>query len=489
MNLYDLIGAGFGLSLMLLLVAVTTALAVCQDARSLAVLASLGGFLGPVLVTRDASHVALFSYYAALDVGIATVAWFRAWRELNLLGFVFTFTIAAWWGREFYQPSYFATMQPFLALFFFIFVAVTVMHAWRRPPRLTGYVDGTLAFGVPLAAYSLQHRLVSGFDNGPAISAFAFCMFYAVVAVAIRRYGRQWMLLLGESFVALSVAFGTLTIPLAVDVSWTSAAWALEGAGIVWLGVRQNRRLALLSGLGLQFLSGGLAIGGQSADALPFLNAVFLGHLIVSLAGLHSAWCLVQGQVSGHSRRLSVLTLAWGTFWWFGAGGYEISQHLSSIDRYAATLGFLAASAGAYGLLRSRLEWKDLAYPPLLLLPGMVFLVLVWSTEAPDLLARWGALAWPIAFLTQYWILWRHETEWPEVAPLYHCGTLWVGVFCVWREALWLGEELAPEGTVWSFALPALVPAYFLWGLATFRTFLKWPVTFVRSTWAPAKSR
>ena len=51
-NLYAMIGAGVGLSIMLMLVALTTALAVRQDARSLAVLASLGGFLGPVLVTR-----------------------------------------------------------------------------------------------------------------------------------------------------------------------------------------------------------------------------------------------------------------------------------------------------------------------------------------------------------------------------------------------------------------------------------------------------
>ena len=51
-NLYAMIGAGVGLSIMLMLVALTTAVAVRHDARSLAVLASLGGFLGPVLVTQ-----------------------------------------------------------------------------------------------------------------------------------------------------------------------------------------------------------------------------------------------------------------------------------------------------------------------------------------------------------------------------------------------------------------------------------------------------
>ena len=166
---FDVVPAELGLGVMLVLVAATGILAAGQDASSLAVLASLGGFLGPVLVTRDASHVALFSYYAVLDAGIAAMAWFRAWRALNLLGFVFTFLVGAWWGAAFYQPLHFATTQPFLALFFALFVAVPVLHAWRRPPRPAGFVDGILVFGVPLAAYTLQHRRgpIAGWIGSP----------------------------------------------------------------------------------------------------------------------------------------------------------------------------------------------------------------------------------------------------------------------------------------------------------------------------------
>ena len=138
---FDVVPAELGLGGMLVLVAATGILAAGQDASSLAVLSSLGGFLGPVLVTRDASHVALFSYYAVLDAGIVAMAWFRAWRALNLLGFVFTFLVGAWWGAAFYQPLHFATTQPFLALFFALFVAVPVLHAWRRPPRPAGIGD------------------------------------------------------------------------------------------------------------------------------------------------------------------------------------------------------------------------------------------------------------------------------------------------------------------------------------------------------------
>ena len=471
---FDVVPAELGLGVMLVLVAVTGILAVRQDASSLAVLSSLGGFLGPVLVTRDASHVALFSYYAVLDAGIAAMAWFRAWRALNLLGFVFTFLVGAWWGAAFYQPLHFATTQPFLALFFALFVAVPVLHAWRRPPRPAGFVDEILVFGVPLAAYTLQHRLASGFEYGPALSALAFCVFYAVVAGLIAGRGRESLRPLVESFVALSAVFGTLVVPLAVDGSWTAAAWALEGVALVWIGARWNRRLVLLSGLGLQFLAGCMAVVGQSSGALPVLD---LGRPLVGLSGLVSAWCLRRpGVLNLDSRLVSAVALAWGAAWWFGAGVNEISRHLSSHVRDSAILGFLTISAGSFALLRTRLDWRGLAYPPLILLPAMVLLTADWLLRTPDLLAGWGALAWPAAFLAQYWVLWRCESEWSAAGRWYHCGTLWLGVFLVWREAVWVAGQVAADGTAWSFAVGALVPTYSLWALMTLRTLPPWPV-------------
>ncbi len=476
-NFYDAVAAWVGLVVMLGLVGLTAALALRQDAPSLAVLSSLGGFLGPVLVPLDASHVALFSYYALLDAGIVGVAWFRTWRPLNVLGFVFTFVIGAVWGYEFYQPQHFATTQPFLALFFTLFVAVPVLHAWRQSPRLAEFVDGFLVFGVPLAAYSLQYRLTSDFEYGDLVSPLAFCVFYAVAAGLVRSYGRASMRVLMDSFVALSVVFATLAV-LTLEGNWGAAGCALAGAAIVWIGSGRNSRLGVLSGLVLQFLAGCFAVdftvSEQSSSAVPILNSVYLGNLTVCLSGLVSAWRVRR--YAGADALLASVVVAWGAAWWFGSGIDEISRHLSSLDRNGATLGFLAISAGAFALMRTRLDWKDLSYPPLILLPAMVFLAIDWFLITEDLLAGWGIVAWPAAFLMQYWVLWRCETDWPTAAPGYHCATLWFGVYLVWREAVWVGGHFAPDGPAWSWAASTLVPTYFLWALMTFQTLLRWPI-------------
>ena len=77
-------------------------LAVRQNALPLAFMGTAGGFRAGAAVDRPGNHVALFSY-ALLNAGIFAIAWF-AWRPLNLLGFVFTFTIGSAWGVTAYRP-------------------------------------------------------------------------------------------------------------------------------------------------------------------------------------------------------------------------------------------------------------------------------------------------------------------------------------------------------------------------------------------------
>ena len=161
---------------------------------------------------------------------------------------------------------------------------------------------------------------------------------------------------------------------------------------------------------------------------------------------------------------------------WFGAGVGEISRHLSSFDQQSATLGFVTASVATIAFLRGRLDWKHLAYPPFLLLPAMLVLTFTWFFTASHPLAHWGVLAWPATFLAQYWVLWRLDADWKREAPLYHCGTLWLGVFLMTWEGAWIIEQLVPDGPTWSFLVWALVPLAVIVGLTTVGVSIEWPL-------------
>ena len=321
-RLYQLIPPGPAFALLVGVAAFSAFVAVVQDSRSLAVLGVSGGFLAPVLAsTGGGSHVMLFSYYAVLNAGILGVAWFKAWRILNLVGFAFTFAIGTLWGVQLYRPEHFATTEPFLVLFFLFYVAIPLLFARRQAGRLERYVDATLVFGVPLVAFGLQAGLVREIEYGAAWSALALAALYLALAKAVWGRAGERLRLLAESFLALGVVFATLAIPLALEGRWTSAAWALEGAAIVWVGVRQQRLAARCFGLAAAVsrrarLPGRREPGHRRArdreQLLPRLR-VRRARRAVLRAGTSTA---IARPVTRGERIAAHVLFGWGVLWW-----------------------------------------------------------------------------------------------------------------------------------------------------------------------------
>ena len=133
-RLYDVLPAAPAFALLVAIAALTVGLAMRADSQPLAGLAIAGGFLAPFLVSTSAGSPALlFGYFVVLNAAIFALAWLRAWRALNALGFVFTFALGVFWGERYYRPEHFATVEPFLALFFVFYVTIAILYAKRGP--------------------------------------------------------------------------------------------------------------------------------------------------------------------------------------------------------------------------------------------------------------------------------------------------------------------------------------------------------------------
>lgn len=388
-RLYELMPAGLAFALLFVLTAFTCLLAVLQNAVWLAVFGIVGGFAVPLLVsTGSGNHIGLFSYYALLNAGVFAIALKRAWRVLNVLSFGFTFVVATTWGLLRYTPDNYLSSQLFLLLFVLFYVAIAIAYCARQAPRLKHYVDGTLVFGTPLAAMGLQYGLVRHVEFGLAFSALAAGLCYTGLAVALWR--RAGFKLLAEAFLALGIVFGTLAIPFALDGRWTSAAWALEGAGIVWVGLRQRQTLAWAFGLLVQagawisFLFAMLEL-----DAAAALQAnIWLGCLLLAAAALVMAFNfrrhgshLYPELMSG----LSVLFLTAATAWLLGGVWNEILLRAQA----ATLLNLLTISAlGVAALLAWLARREDWHAPRALLLAVQVLAGLVllsrssWAWDA-----------------------------------------------------------------------------------------------------------
>lgn len=484
-KLYSFLPMTLSLAVMVGLVALSCMLAVLQESKSLAVFGIVGGFLAPVLMsTGGGSHVMLFSYYALLNAGILGIAWFKSWRELNLIGFVFTFAIGTLWGSTGYQPEYFRSTEPFLVLFFVFYVLISILFAHRQPVNLRGFIDGPLVFGLPLVVSGLQYFLVKDYQYGMAFSALGLGLFYLTLATLLWRRLILSMHLLCEAFLAMGVVFGSLAIPLALDGHWSSSIWALEGAGMIWVGVRQKRVLARHFGLLLQLAAAYIFLDSvwYPFAAAPFANQYFLGCLFLSLAALFSSYFLdrYSSELKQWERYFPMPLMILGLAWWFIGGLREVDKQIAHSQLENGFLLFCCASSILIGMVTKKLHWPRLGLAMYLQLPAMVLLLAIKFLDSHSnfhLFEGWGAVAWTVAFVIQYRILYLFAGDWPKRNMVaWHLGSMWLLLFVLSHEGAWLVSQLSGLAEVWTMICWALIPSGAMLLLMHLGKGVSWPV-------------
>ncbi len=409
-RLYHLLPATLAFALVLVMVAGAAALAVLQDALALAVLGFLGGYLAPVLLsTGSGNHVALFSFYALLNLAVFFIAWFRHWRALNLIGFFFTFAVGLAWGAQYYEPQHLPTVEPFLITFFLFYVAIAVLHALRAPEARRGFVDGTLVFGTPLLAFPLQAAMLYPTPMALAFSALAVAVMYAGLAFWLMRDRRHW--LLAQSFGVLAVGFATLAVPLAFSARATGITWALEGAALVWLGLRQNRRLPQWTGIALHVAAAAAWVWNQlehdAWDAAPGEWLILNAHAFSTVVLAATAFAIsALFERAGKNRFWVWPGFLLGLFWWFLAGAREVDEIAGpwlagELYGYSvsAWVAFFALSLGLMAATRRWVPWPRVGWAVFVLLAGS----LLSATESGSTLH--SPLHWPSAGFWWVWVV------------------------------------------------------------------------------------
>ncbi|MFL6658256.1 MAG: DUF2339 domain-containing protein, partial [Massilia sp.] len=198
---------------------------------------------------------------------------------------------------------------------------------------------------------------------GNALSALGFGVFYTVLAMVLWRRRAGKLKLLVESFLALGLVFGTLALPFALDGRWTSAAWALEGAGVAWVGLRQRQRLVFGFGMLVQagaWISFIGAISGLAPQAARDSN-LWLGFLILAITAFFMATTFraqKEGDEPMYPRAASWL-LGIAAIWFMGGAWTEI--FLRQSDTALANMLVVSglATAALLAVIARRMQWEN----------------------------------------------------------------------------------------------------------------------------------
>ncbi len=296
--------------LMVIITLGAIALSLAYDRRTLAILALLGGFLTPYIVsTGTGNYIVLFTYLSILNIGLLLLSYFRRWRFLHILAFTFTAIFyASWLGGRYaimeVQPVSGAFI--YASIFYIIFFLMGIVSTLRSNKRFDGWdilvfmLNSFLFFIVGL--YILD-TVADGQYRGIFTASVAVVNFIAA--------SRLWKNInvsknLVYLLIGLVMTFVSLIAPVQLSGSYITIFWAAEAAVLLWLWKHTGFKLtAIFSAMVTICMYISLAMDWEafsriSFDPPPFAiasNPYFITGIMASLS-LYVIARLLNGMTS-----------------------------------------------------------------------------------------------------------------------------------------------------------------------------------------------
>ncbi|RYY89630.1 MAG: DUF2339 domain-containing protein [Chitinophagaceae bacterium] len=246
---YGLMSQPLAFGLMVVITAFAVLLSLLYNSRALAVIATLGGFATPFLVSNGSgNYVALFTYLAILNAGILAAAFFRRWPLLQSIAFACTVLITGSWLMQLHGwlPGSGATRVNYplalalITLNYALFLGSTLVFPLRfRRPFQAG--DLGLLLLLTAAYYAAGMTLLSHVENGRYQGLFTLLSGVTDLALAIwcfRRRGTDRKLL--YVLIGLTLTFATLAVPVQLHGHAITLFWCAEFVLLYWLFQRSG---------------------------------------------------------------------------------------------------------------------------------------------------------------------------------------------------------------------------------------------------------
>ncbi len=238
--------------ILVLITILMSVLAILYDRRELAIIALVGGFLAPFIVSSgDGNYVVLFTYIAVLNLGMFFVSMYKKWAEIPVVSFVFTYIILGLYVMNIYlfTPMAVTTVKAghllaFATLFYFIFL-LPVMLILRNQ----GLKMNRLLLSLVVANNFLYLGLGCLFLADIALPFRVeglLSLFIAIInlgmGVWLKKTEGDYRFLL-YTMIGLVLTFVSIAVPLQLDGHYITLFWASEMVLLLWLYARSQIRV------------------------------------------------------------------------------------------------------------------------------------------------------------------------------------------------------------------------------------------------------
>lgn len=238
------------------------ALSLGYNRIELAVLAILGGFSSPFMVsTGEGNYVVLFTYILILDVGMLVLAYFKKWNLVNIICYTLTVLLfGSWLSTRFdsAQESMIVGALLFATAFYLVFFAMNIINNLKERLLFKG-IEITILLSNTFLYYAagmilLDNETGTDYKGLFTVLLALFNFVFAYTLYKKVKADKNLVYLL----IALVLTFISLAAPVQLEGNYITLFWAAEAVLLLWLSQKSGIRLMKLGSvivMGLMLIS------------------------------------------------------------------------------------------------------------------------------------------------------------------------------------------------------------------------------------------
>jgi len=327
--------------IMIVITVFAVALALLYDKQELAIIALIGGFLAPLLIsTGSGNYKVLFSYLIILNSGLLVIAYNKAWRILNLLSFIFTTLMFGSWLlllNVFETEITYRNGFMFATVFYLLFFIINIAHNIKEKKKFIASDFGILLANTSLyfaaGIYCLNNMEAREYRGlfSAAMGIFNLCISYFLFRK--QKVDSNILYLL----IGITLTFISITAPIQLHGNYITIFWASEAVLLYWLFTRSTIRIIQYSAtliwilMLISLLMDWTQLYGPFSDKLAIIaNKGFITTIFAALATY--ALFLIRNKENDHIKSIAVTVPGKNVFrvvaivLLFAAGALEINH-------------------------------------------------------------------------------------------------------------------------------------------------------------------
>lgn len=247
---YHLFSQTLAFIIMILITAFTVLLAINYDRKELAILAILGGFTSPLMISTGAgNYIVLFSYLLLLNIGMLVLAYFKKWNILNVICYAFTIIMFGVWLTKDVINAESGTVVPyfgaliFATLFYFVFFLMNVINNIKERTKFKA-LEISILLSNTFLYFSVGMLVLKSMDATAFQGLFTallgvFNMIFAYTLYKNERVDKNLTYLL----IGLVLTFCSLVAPIQLQGNHITLFWAAEAVLLLWLSQKSGIKI------------------------------------------------------------------------------------------------------------------------------------------------------------------------------------------------------------------------------------------------------